>query len=434
MNPIIHFSLQDHNTEQYVPVAASTPMLASYPTVYSQLFDARNSNVNPNALNANSNTLTHPGSPYYAQRITTPTEYIGAASIPVPHTVDENFALFTYVAASAITAAADTITETNLFLETDVAPKLATIFHGMQALRIPKNRFDTTLTDQTAIDANNGSIYKPNLGKYYVRICPKYVDVIIAGIEAKIDNTDYFKQNIANGATYSGSEYARLNGSFQGQRNLYYLDKEGFKGTPWQFEQTPNQRGRLYGSIVEVWNSTKTVLKTTKVMAENAINPAVGGNDLCCLEYDAFGYEADGQKPIQGDVLRIYPRETYFEPINIELDYIGAGNSVMELIRFMKNDVARNLDTGVYEVYDDKGITLDAQKNISGTVIQAYQISREGRYEIRRGVGVSNPNTNTTTNSTTRTTTTGTGGSILGNIEASEIVVGGPGNLSFGGG
>jgi hypothetical protein len=396
MNPIINFSLKDHSLNVFVPFAAQTPMFATYPHIYSQLFDARNSNTNPAALQASTNSFTNPTSPYFAQRITTPTEYIGAATLPVLHSVNETFALFTYVAEATISSAADSIAEINLYTANDVEQKINTVFHGLQTLRIPKNRFDTVLTDQAAIDANNGSIYKPNLGKYYVRICPKYIDTTIAGVITKVDNTDAFKQALAAGATFTGTEYASLNNSYQGQRNLYLLDKEPFKGTPWAFEQTPNQRGRLYGSVVEVWNSTKTILKTTKVMAENIINPAVGGNDICALEYDAFGFDADGQKPSQGDILRIYPRETYFDPISIELDYVGAGNSVLELIRFMKNDVARNLVTGVYEIYDDKGISIDAQKNISGTVIQAYQISKEGTYEIRRGVGISNPHTVTT--------------------------------------
>ena len=402
MNDIIHFSLQDHSVKTYVPFGAQTPMIVSYPHVQSQLFYAANPSVNPQALNPTTNSANSVGDPNFPRRLYSPTEYIGAGTSLIPHIVDEAFADFSLLEASVDPTSAGALNGTavvDLYEVSDNAVKLGTYFRGMQALRIPPHRFDTTLTDPADIIANNNNIYKPKLGKYYVKISPKYVESKVLATTPRVDYGDAALASITNN-TPAASEYAILTppGSFVGQRTLYFLDKTPFVSTPWTFETAPEQSGRLFGSVVEVWNSTGSILKTTKTVAENAFNFSNNKDITVALEYDAFGFEAPNQTPGVGDIIRIYPRETYFDPIFIEIDYIGVGNDILSLINFMKNDVARNLETGVFEIYDDKGITIDANHNLSGKVIQAYQISREGKYEVRRGVGVSNPNNNTNNN------------------------------------
>jgi len=52
----------------------------------------------------------------------------------------------------------------------------------------------------------------------------------------------------------------------------------------------------------------------------------------------------------------------------------------------LMNDVARDMTTGVYEIYDSNGITIDSSGNFNGNVIQQYQITQVNGYEIRKRI------------------------------------------------
>lgn len=451
MTNIIKYELKNHSIDEFVPFTADKPMLASYPSVNSQMFYAADPSVNPSSLSPSTNSPdpgTVASANIYNTNIVTNSagnaiinpvgqtlnpsttgfyppsrfpDYVGAATILVPHIVDENFATFSLILSSVSLTSAAALNGSaiqNLFLSTDTAPKLGTIFTGMRVLRIPAHRFDTLLTTPVAIAANNNNPYQQNLGTYYIKISSNYIQTTITSVVPKVQNPDFTNTILSSEVlsertfldltsylsalqgvikapsttTVAFPTYAAYPGitstilqNFLNQRTQYIFDNTPFAGTNWAFESAPNQQGRLYGSIVEVWDSTGTTLKTTKVMAENAINiSTIGSNGVCALEYDAFGYEAPSQTPTTGDIIRIYPRETYFNPIFFEIDYIGVGHDLTDLIAFMTNDVVQNLGTAVYSVYDNNGVTVDSSGNINGNVQQEYQIFNVGQYQIRK--------------------------------------------------
>lgn len=396
---MIKFSLGDHNVEVFIPFEGEQPLLASFPKSKSQMFYAADAAAIPGLPNPTTNSSNTSGfttgdeiNQNSATNLVSPTDFVGASVIKLPYNIAEQFATFSLISPSTLPFSpvdkfgalpSGSLATEDLYLPADTNPKLAYIFDGLQALRVPANRFDTTLTDPIDIANNNGSPFVPKLGTYYVKITPNYITVPIKTIQPKLDNTPTDLANLINSGT-EFTEFAQINGTPHGQRNIYGADKSFFQGTPWQFETSPGQRGRLYGSIVEVWNSNETVIKSMKTMAENTFSFGTSQDAAFALEYDAFGYDAPQQVAAIGDVLHIYPRETYFKPIFIQIDYVGTTGSVEALIQFMTNDVARNLKTAAYEIYDDKGITYDTNGNITGKVTQAYQITRVGDFEIRK--------------------------------------------------
>jgi len=307
----------------------------------------------------------------------TATDYIGAVALNVPFLINETFADFRFVTENS----SDFV---ELYSEDDTSQKVVTLINGVQRLRIPINIFNTVLTDSEEIENNGGDDIVRNYGKYFIAITPKYVESQVISIEKK-QHFPYrhMNQNANDVSTYSDNEL-HIEPENK-RRTIYKLDKEDFVNTIWNFESSPRQSGRLYGSIVEVWDSTRTVLKQIKIMTENEFNFLdVNKNFECVLQPDIFGYDVDTQDIGQGDILRIFPRETHFNDLLIDVSYKNEELEVNNLISFLVNDTVRDMTTGIFEVYDDKGFEIDEEGNFNGNVKRRYQIFTKDKFEVRK--------------------------------------------------
>jgi len=385
MNSIIKETILDNTTDQYIVINPTAPNLAFYPKEESFMLPQFDWDITPPATDTKTSVYvaqTSEWSNHKASGSTIPinsrasaTDYIGATIQSLPYYIREQFANFTYYNPKVnglftLGGSLDPTIELDLFDSTDTVPKLGLIFNGLQALRIPADRFNVTLTNQEEIIANGNEIVRKDYGKYYIKISPKYIDVEINSI------TDRQHKPWPD---IIGDEY---------RRKFYGFDSTPFENQPWDFEYkigTVAPSGRLFGSIVEILDASKTTIKQTKVCMDNIIIP-VDGIGSAVLSPDIVGMEAYNQAPAVGDILRFYPRETYFNPILIELEYKNNSSTLEAAIRYLKNDIARDLNTNIIQVYDDNGISVDSQGNVNGVVTEAYQISvsQNGQQELRR--------------------------------------------------
>lgn len=228
----------------------------------------------------------------------------------------------------------------------------------------------------------------PNYGKYYIKISPKYLDLSITDIKS--------------GQRYRDDEIKEEGSDWDEERRTSIITDMGEGDTGlqgnsiWNFEGgagiVSEVRGRLLGSVCEIWERGMIRIKSQKIVGENFFNPSSGTFARFVLYPDLLGYDGlnelpEADTPGAGDVLRIYPRESYFDPIFIEVTYRKA-LTYENLVRYMLNDAARDVTNGILEIYDDNGITIDSQGNINGKVIQSYQISQQNNKEIRTNLKI----------------------------------------------
>lgn len=381
-------TIQTNEEAQYIPLTPTKPQLSLFAKEESWQFRGRDYNYDGSnqvestqTVDPNSETITAGQNYVNLNSFVMPTDYIGAASYNVPHYINENYANFTYydlqtILPASLPADVDASVSNDLYDSADADLKLVTIRNGVQFLRIPANKFNT-------VDAD-GQVTANNYGKYYISVTPKYIETTIYSIlpRTQLEWSDI--QSNTNTSTVQGN-----------RRRIIQVDKTGFFGTAWQLEANALQQGRLFGSVVEVWDASGSVLKQTLIVNEDSLGlTSTAGYASLVLQSDLVGYESPSQAMTLGDTLRIYPRETYFNPIDIELTYSGTGD-VLDLVRFMMNDVVQDTTRSVYEVYDDTGVSSDGQGNLSGNVILSYQISQEGKYTIRRKNPLATNNGNT---------------------------------------
>lgn len=372
------YELQDNTVDNYIPITPTKPQIGYIVKEESQQFSTREYNydgVNNIENTSTSNTLTELN---VRQNLTSDvkdiptnggnsaTDYIGAIKYDVPYIINPDFANFLLldVQANPFTTLANADIESlavDLYDSGDTNSKVVNMFNGMQGLRIPLNKFNTIVAGDTT----------KNYGKYYIKVAPKYVDVPVTQL--------ILKKHV---------EWQLVNGSdAEGRRQVVRFDNNNFRNTPWLFENNPLQRGRLHGSVVEIWNASKTQKKQTKILVEEGIDLS-NSSGIFVLTPDVMGYDSANEVLGLGDILRVYPRETYFNPIYIEISYTNKDNDLLSLIQFMKNDAVRDLTSNVIEVYDDNGVGTDANGNLTGTIIQSYQISQENNKEIRRQINL----------------------------------------------
>lgn len=385
MNSIIKETILDNTTDQYIVINPTAPNLAFYPKEESFMLPHFDWDINVPSTDTKRGVYvgqTSEWTNHRASNSTIPinsrasaTDYIGATIQSLPYYIREQFANFTYFnpKVNGLFTLSNTLNPTlelNLYDNTDTVSKLGLIFNGLQSLRIPADRFNVTLTDAEEIIANGNEIIRKDYGKYYIKISPKYIDVEINSIT---DRQHKPWPDIA------GDEY---------RRKFFGFDSTPFENQPWDFDYklgTAAPSGRLFGSIVEVLDASKTTIKQNKICMDNIIIPADGIGSVV-LSPDIVGMEAYNQAPAVGDILRFYPRETYFNPILIELEYKNNSSTLEAAIRYLKNDIARDLNTNIIQVYDDNGISVDTQGNVNGVITEAYQISvsQNGQQELRR--------------------------------------------------
>lgn len=348
-NNIIKYKLLDNTIDQYVVINPVKQQIAFFPKEEYQMFIGKNYDwtaSNP----TNPNTITE------IVDTSTPTDYIGAVNVNVPFTINPSFANFQLLSLSNNSLS-------SFYSPTDINATISTIANGIQTFRIPNNIFSTILTDATAIANNNGSNIQLNYGMYYILISPSSIDASVTSV------LERFQQQQASGSN---------------RRTLIQCDKTKFQNTLWNFEQNGEQSGRLYGSVVEVLDSQNN-LKQIKLIAENELNFADNSNNVeMVLQPDIVGYDTVSQVVNVGDTLRIYPKETYFDRIMIEVDYQNPYLQVQSLVGFTVNDVVRDMTSGIFEIYDNNGFTIDSNGNFEGNIQYRYQIFQKNNFEARK--------------------------------------------------
>ena len=376
---MIQFILEDNTINSYIPIEAKKPIFGFLPKEESLQGHSRDWN-----FDGTNNITGTESAPAYndafaalaAHSVTpvndanTATDYIGAVTVDTPYILQDKYVDFSMIDTytnDILTIAGTNIESlmTSFYSVNDTNKKAISLFNGLQVLRIPANIFNDTSITPTL----------KKYGSYYLKISPKYLQTTITGFTGR-DQETWANTNTSNP---------------KGRRTVTLVDSNPFiSDAIWNFGTVPlgltvnQQRGRLQESIVEIWDSTLKTLKQTKFVVEDIPSLASGSSTSLVLSPDTVGYDSPNQVASIGDVLRIYPRETYFKTIFIQLIYQDTSTNIMSLVRFMKNDTTRSLISGIYEVYDDAGVTIDQQGNINGNVIMSYQISQVGSTEIRR--------------------------------------------------
>lgn len=296
-----------------------------------------------------------------------PTDWVGMSMYTIPHKIDPDFAHFVLNRPNA--------SSPEDYYRSDI---LSYIHNGFQILNIKENTFSQTLTDPTDIANNGGNPIKPVYGKYYLLIRPKYIQTTVVSVEHK---AHFEFSKLGDNTTVSGSFIVPN----KKRRNIYYLNRTPFENREWNFEADREGWGRLMGSVVEIYNSNGSVLKQTKVIAENSIfgNPTYA---QVCMNPDHMGYDSSTIDVIPGDVVVIYPRETYFNQIIVEISFEDKNLDIKSALEHMMNDAVRDMKTGIYEIYDENGVTIDSNGNANGTVSQRYQVQQFGQYEVRKKI------------------------------------------------
>lgn len=375
-NKVITFELTDNSVDKDILITPTKQQMFSIAKEESQMFPSSDYNWSgivpagftndPLWQSENRDQQIATTADSHLNSSWTPTDFVGLSKYDVPYQIDENFADFKLYNP-------DTGTTVPLYSGTG---NLTTLMNGIQKLKIPAHLFDTTLTDPQDIEDNGGDPIKPNYNTYYILVSPKYVETTLSMVSARANYE--FALRSYNTTTTGG-----ITVPTNRRRCEYLCPNADFKLLPWGFEGSPYQVGRLLGSVIEIWNSAGTVLKQTKVMNENTFNWSSTFAKFV-MSPDHMGYDATSNVIHYGDIIRIYPRETYFDQFMIKVDYVDSTKSVKAALEFMLNDVARDMKTGIYEVYDDNGFTIDSSGNFDGNVILKYQISQYGPYEIRK--------------------------------------------------
>lgn len=377
-NQILNYKIVDNTTDNYFLINPVKQQVYSLPREESQMLGNKSSTHNGSRPAGYSNDpattaenragqISFTEDPHLLSSYT-PTDYVGMSNKHVPTMISEDFT------EVKIYNPAD---ETNVDLYANSVDNIKNISNGAQLIKFPADFLNDTLTDPTEITANGGPI-RYNYGNYYIKIAPKYIEANVILIEEK-QHFEFSKleDNETFDGLYTVPEHLR--------RNIYTCNLDNFIGAPWNFDAAPFQSGRLMDSVIEIWNSSGTILKQTKIISEDFEN--YDNTTIRLVLYpDNFGYEPDSQSISVGDVVRIYPRETYFDQILINLSYEDQTKQVESMLQYMLNDVVRNMKTGIYEIYDNNGFKIDNSGNFSGNVIQKYQIEQHSEYETRKKI------------------------------------------------
>ena len=375
-NNKITFELTDNSVDKYVLINPTKQQFFSVAKEESQMFPSADYNFSgvvpsdytndPNWQTENRDIQISTTTDTHLNASFMPLDYIGMSNYNIPVFISE---LFSDIKLYDVNNGS-----INNFYAS--SGNLQNISNGVQLMKIPANIFNTTLTDPVAIANNGGSNILNNYNSYYILVSPKYVQSTISQITPAVNYE--FSLNYLNTITIGGQVLPA-----QKRRRIYSCPNEDFKLLPWNFEAQPNQAGRLLGSVIEIWDSTATVLKQTKIVNENDLNFTETLAKFV-ISPDNVGYDPIEYQTAPGDVVRIYPRETYFNQFILEVNYVDNTKTIKAALEFMLNDVARNMSNGIYEVYDDAGVTVDTAGNFEGNVIQKYQISQYGIFELRK--------------------------------------------------
>lgn len=194
---------------------------------------------------------------------------------------------------------------------------------GLHLLTIPKNVFDVIPSTNVDDEVDMGvTSYKRNYGKYYITITPKWEKRVIV-----------------------------LNDE---EENIYECELID---------------GNIDGAIARQGSIYRTLYKS----GEN-------------INRELFIFYPNTLNPFEDELVEILPSANNFNEVVIEITYMDKDSNVESLRSYMLNDIARDMETGTYQIYDDNGLKLEQTGVITGNVIHRYQIVQTDRFEIRKKI------------------------------------------------
>lgn len=370
---MIQHTIFDKSIDAFIPIEPKQPLIATLPKEESLPFQGFGWQYNANPAfpydyigeEATSDILTDlPTSAEVNTKVRTPNkmlaaEFAGAITINKSYNINSEFALFKKIdvqTSPAIFTSGVTGLDTyatDLYSSSYSGGKVINAFNGMQFLKIPLNTF-------------------PSFGVYYLCIMPKYIETEVVFITEKVHKQ--FK---------TGLEATDIRFS------QYDLDKAPFENTPWQFFEgnpfstSPYHTNRLFGSVVEILNPSKTQVKQSKVIGGSKDS---GGAFTVTMHPNNMGFDSPQNDISVGDVLRIYPRETYFEPLYLQVEVKSASQNLDKIFLNQTGDAVRDLKTGIITIYDENGVTINPDGTLDGQVALTFELFTVGDSEVRKRI------------------------------------------------
>lgn len=366
-------NIYDKSIDTFIPIEAKQPLIATLPKEESLPFQGLGWQYNanpafPNQFQGEESTsdilLDLPTAAEVNSKVRTPNkmlaaEFAGAITINKNYNINSDFANFKLVDLQASSTLFNGSSlgldnfATDLYSNSYTGGKVINVFNGMQLLKIPLNTF-------------------PSLGLYYVCIMPKYIETEVIFVTEKVH------KQFKTGLQATDIRFSQ-----------YDLDRAPFENTIWQFfegnplSNNPYHTNRLFGSVVEILNSSKTEIKQSKVIGGNK---DMGTAFSITLHPNNVGFDSPQNDIAVGDILRIYPRETYFEPIYLQFNVYSKNKDINTILSNTTNDAVRDLETGIISIYDENGVTINPDGTIDGTVEFSYYLFNNGNLEIRKKI------------------------------------------------
>lgn len=365
-------NITNNDIDNWVLINPTKPLYAELPKEESQMFFGKEYNYNPANINKAIQGIDNTGDAIInanlgnLYKINSPiseTDYSGILNSKVPTLIDEALCKITFFKENDWT-----IKEfySNIFIT-----KFKKVGE-LQFLNIPANVFKIN-PDPTNTDFDN---YVNDYGYFYVNIEPLYIETEVIEINSK--------EHYPYDSSLSGLTNEQGN-----RRTIYKLDILNFKNTPFNFERSFDSNilnavwsNRLLGSLVynkDLFNGNKNI----KIITSDYFN---FNNNLAniCVSPDYMGVDSPNNKFTIGDKLRIYPNESYFEPITIQVNFTREINENEQIKKFLLNDAVRDFTNNIIEVYDDEGLTIEDNGEISGRVYLSFQVLEKQGKEIRK--------------------------------------------------
>ena len=243
-----------------------------------------------------------------------------------------------------------------------------------QFFKLPKFLFkkesNTPSLDPDVVESVN------DYGIFYITIEPKYIETEIVDINLK---EHYKYDNILN----------TLGLGIGNRRNIYKLNFNDFQNTIWQFEDNftndkPILSNRLLGSLV-VNKQLNGLYKNEKIITNDLLDFDLN-EVFICLSPDYMGVDSAYNKFNTNDTIRIYPQDKYFEPFIIRIDFLKDLTDTDRIKNYLLNDAVRDLKTNLIEIYDENGVTIEDNGQLSGKVKLAFQVIENQGKEIRKNI------------------------------------------------
>jgi hypothetical protein len=363
-------NITNNDVDNWVLINPTKPIYAELPKEESQMFFGKEYNYNPsnddksirgidnkNIVIANSNNI------YRINSSISETDYSGIINMKVPTLVNDDLCQVTFFK--------EDVWEVKTFFENIYITKFKKV-GNLQFINIPSNIFKKN-SDESNTDFEN---FINDYGYFYIQIEPLYIDSEIININTK-EHYNY------------DSDLSSLTNEQGNRRNIYTLDILNFKNTPFNFERSYDINilkaiwsNRLLGSLVynkDLFDNDKNI----KIITGDYFNFNTD-EAYITISPDYMGVDSPNGKFSIGDKLKIYPTESYFEPITIQINFTREINENEQIKKFLLNDAVRDFSNNIIEVYDDNGLTIEENGEVSGKVYLSFQVSEKQGKEIRK--------------------------------------------------